>query len=159
MVRNKYVKGGGTRKLRGGAEDYYVAASLEFELPEKFPHTLSENDIEEIKLKIGQYFADNKVPFTYFGTENNYHLFTTLNSKSAYFDLRGGGAQESVFVDIEISLDTIAPKILSSQDITNMKAKIRYAVKDSAPYLIYKGLFGNVHVFVNDLSVIHGRQF
>lgn len=160
--RNKGKRRRSVCKQRGGNnQGMYVGASLEFELPGRFPQTLDENQIEDIKMKIGQYFADSKVPFTYYGTENQYHVFTTLGSKSAYFNLNGGSMEPTagVFVDIEISLDSIAPIILTSKDISDLKAKIRYIVKDSAQYLIYKGLFSNMHVFITDHNVIHGRVF
>lgn len=156
------------RSLRGGSiPNLYVAASLEFELPEKFPVTLSEEQIEEIKMKIGKYFGAGKVPITYFGQDNDYHIFTTLGSKSAYFNLSGGSAEPSagVYVDFEVTLDShdgqfiMMPPNLTSSDISELKTKIRYMVKDSAQNLIYKGLFNNMHVFVSDPNVIHGRQF
>ena len=159
--RNRSKKRRSARKQKGGSE-MYVAASLEFELPGRFPLILSENHIEDIKMKIGQYFADNKVPFTYYGTENQYHIFTTLRSRSAYFNLSGGSIEQEptagVFVDFEISLDSVVGPQLTTQEINDLKTKIRYTVKDSAQYLIYKGLFSNMHVFVTDYNVIHGRQ-
>ena len=160
--RNRGKRRRSVRKLRGGNnQEMYVGASLEFELPGRFPQTLSEEQIEDIKMKIGEYFAANKVPFTYYGTENQYHVFTTLGSKSAYFNLSGGSMDQpsaGVFVDIEISLNSIAPTTLTSKDISDLKAKIRYTVKDSAQHLIYKGLFSNMHIFITDPNVIHGRQ-
>ena len=138
--RNRSKRRRSARKLRGGNQEMYVAASLEFELPGRFPLKLSEENIEEIKMKIGQYFADNKVPFTYYGTENKYHIFTTLRSRSAYFDLSGGSIEQEptagVFVDFEISLDSIEPSTLTSQDISNLKTKIRSTVNAAASHLI-----------------------
>ncbi len=146
-------------KQRGGST-HYVAASLEFELPGKFPQTLSEEEIEEIKMKIGDYFSAAKVPFTYYGIQNNYHIFTTLRSRSAYFNLSGGYIDQTagVFVDIELTVDAMAPEQLSSSDISNLKSKIRSMIKDSAQNLIYKGLFNGMHVFITDPNVVHGRN-
>ncbi len=164
--RNRRSKRRRVRAQRG-AGAHYVATSLEFELPGRYPHTLSEEKIEEIKTKIGDYFLAAKVPFTYFGIQNNYHIFTTLRSKSAYFNLSGGSMYPTagVFVDIELTLDNpdgeilTTPEELSSSDISNLKSKIRYMIKDSAQNLIYKGLFNNMHIFISDPNVIHGRQF
>ncbi len=157
---SKRRKQRGSSRRQSGGSAHYVAASLEFELPGKFPLTLSEEEIEEIKMKIGDYFSAAKVPFTYYGIQNNYHIFTTLRSRSAYFNLSGGYIDPTagVFVDIELTVDAMAPEQLSSSDISNLKTKIRYMIKDSVQNLIYKGLFNNMHVFISDPNVIHGRN-
>ncbi len=152
------------RKKGGFLNEHYVATSLEFEIPGRYPTTLSEEDIEEIKTKIGDYFSANKVPFTYYGTQNNYHIFTTLRSRSAYFNLSGGTLEHTpvsagIFIDIELTLDSIVPEHLSPTDISNLKSKIRSMVKDNAQNLLYKGLFNNTHIFISDPAVVHGRQF
>jgi hypothetical protein len=165
-TRRRRVRRSRRRRIQRGAGAHYVAASLEFELPGRYPQTLSEEEIEEIKKNIGDYFFAAKVPFTYYGVQNDYHIFTTLRSRSAYFNLSGGAADPTagIYVDIELTLDSpdgeilTTPEQLSSSDLSNLKTKIRYMIKDSVQNLIYKGLFNNMHVFVSDPNVVHGRQ-
>ncbi len=163
------------RKQRG-AGTHHVAVLLEFSLPERYPRNISNRQIEEIKRKIGDYIWDGHVPVAYYGVQNDYHIFKTLHSKSAYFDLKGGVGEAgeyplNVFVDIELTLDqpslenlnvsedfTVGEE-LTPEDIVNLRSKIRYVVRNAAHNLIYKGIINNSHVFVSDPNVVHDRIY